>query len=77
MSKKTWIRKMNFDKSDSPVKAKFGHMLVVGDWVNTRPKGVPRNEQIIKIEQNEDERILDLTTASGTYQVLKGSLVLP
>ena len=60
------------------VKPKFAYQLEIGDVVNTRPKGKSRNEVILKITQNPDDlRVLDLITASGTYQAVKGSIVIP
>ncbi len=69
-------RVINFSE-ENKVKVKPVSLLKVGDWINTRPKGKPRNEQIISIEKGADERILNLTTESGVYQAVLGSFVLP
>lgn len=71
-------RKLKVCSPTSPVKAKFVSQLKIGDWVNTNPKGKARNEQITKIEPNQnDERIVDIHTQSGIYQATLGSIVLP
>ena len=71
-------QKLKVCSPTSPVKAKFVSQLKIGDWVNTNPKGKARNEQITKIEPNQDdERIVDIHTQSGIYQATLGSIVLP